>query len=84
MWRETRRKSPADFLALGAATFATFVVLLFGVDLLAGSDLVERLISGTLRARTRADYSVRVEQRVKPVRSTTVTTAQPTPADGRR
>lgn len=60
---------------MGAATFAAFVVLLFGFDLLGGSALVERLIEGTLRARTRADYSVRVEQRVKPVRPA-VTVAQ--------
>jgi hypothetical protein len=73
-WRATRRKSQADFLAMGAATFAAFVVLLFGFDLLGGSALVERVIGGTLRARTSADYSVRVDQRVKPVRPV-VTTA---------
>jgi hypothetical protein len=59
---------------MGAATVALFVALLFGVDLLAGSGLVGRILNGGFTPRTRADYSVTTDQRVKPVRSSAVTT----------
>ena len=59
---------------MGAATVAVFVVLLFGVDRMAGGGLVERIFSGTLQARTRADYSVTTDQRVKPIRPSSVNT----------
>ena len=79
-WRTTRRKSSADLLALGAVTVAAFVLLLVGFDALGGTAMVTRAFSGTLSARSTADYSGTFGVRVKPLRPNG---AGPTDSPGR-
>ncbi len=74
-WRATRRKSAADFLALGLVTVAAFMLLLLGFDAMGGTNLVAHAFSGTLSARSRADYSGTFGVRVKPLRPDGASTA---------
>jgi hypothetical protein len=58
---------------MAAATLAVFVVLLLGVDVLTGGGLMGQMLDGSFAARTRADYSATVDQRLKPLRPSNVT-----------
>ena len=81
--RVSRRRSLAEYLSMGAITVALFTAGVFVFERVTNVSLVARIFEGTIGARTRADYSMSLVPRVKPVRSTVVVAATPTAAPAR-
>ena len=80
-----RRRSAFEYLGMAVVTIAIFVVALLVIERVTDTPLVSRIIHGTIAARTRADYSVTIGPRIRPVRSSVTNgtapsgTTSPTP-----
>ncbi len=62
---------------MAAVTIAVFIVALLVIERVTDTPLVSRIFAGTIAARTRADYSVTLSPRIKPMRSSGTTSATP-------
>ena len=80
--RVSRRRSALAYLAMAAVTIAVFIVVLLAIEQVTDTPLVSRIFAGTIAARTRADYSVSIIPRIKPVRSSITTSATPAATTG--
>jgi hypothetical protein len=75
--RPSHRRSVFEYLAMAVVTIAIFVVVLLAIERVTDTPLVSRIFAGTIGARTRADYSVTIAPRIKPLRPGGATVATP-------
>ena len=78
--RAGKRRSALEYLSMAAVTIALFVVALLVIERITDTPLVSRIWSGTIAARTRADYSVTLSPRIRPMRPSSQATSTPAPA----